>query len=78
MKARTTDPAMAMAAQILRQAQVDAERGDLAALAWLVLTGCEIADILADGGRVMVLRWARRCLERHDHGEVARRWGVEA
>lgn len=57
------DPHIGIILAILRQAKVDAERGDLSALAWLLTTGAGIAESITEGGADGVLSFARETWE---------------
>lgn len=65
------DPWARLALAILERAQSDATRGDLAALAWLVGPGYDLADRLdhTGGGALALLRW---CYDRLNRLEAAR------
>lgn len=57
------DPAATLLLQILRQAKHDAKRGDLAALAWLVYAGIDLAEEISTGYGETVLTFCRQCWE---------------
>lgn len=67
------DPWARLALAILERAQSDAGRGDLAALAWLVGPGYDLAERLdPHGGALALLRW---CYDRLNRLEAARAVG---
>ncbi len=70
------DPWRALAVALLARAKLDAQRGDLGALAWLVVTGRDIADALADGAGCSVLAFARATLAAMDAGSVKTVWKI--
>ena len=72
----TTDPTAALALAILKRAKQDAEGGELGALAWLVSTGRDVADAIADGSGAAVLAFCRDTLATMDAGKLKIMWGV--
>jgi len=70
------EPATALTLALLQRAKLDAQRGDLAALAWLVSTGAELADVIQSGARHAVLKFARETLAEIDARDVASTWGI--
>lgn len=71
-----TDPTAALALAILKRAKMDAARGDLGALAWLISPGSEWADTLAPGWGTDVINFCRDTWQRMDAGALASRWGL--
>jgi len=71
-----TDPTAALALAILKRAKEDAARGDLGALAWLVSTGRDVADAIADGSGAAVLAFCRDTLANVDAGAIRAAWRV--
>jgi hypothetical protein len=66
-----------LALKVLERAKRDADRGDLAALAWLITAGADLADKIVDGGRYEILRFARQQLDRLEAGEVRAAWKLD-
>ena len=67
-------PAERLSLGLLERAKRDAVSGDLAALAWLVYAGADIAEALSPGGRGAVIAWCDGVLEDIDRQEVAQCW----
>lgn len=63
-----------LALGILQRAKRDAASGDLAAVAWLVYAGADLAESLSPGGRGAVIAWCDSVLEDIDRQEVEQCW----
>ena len=73
----TTRPFAALALAILNRAKLDARRGDLAALAWLIVAGADIAETVTPGGAGLVLAFCRDQVQRVESEQVKTVWGIE-
>lgn len=60
------DPAIGIILAILRQARDDAQKGDLAALSFLITEGADLSDNISEGTREAVLRFCRECWQKLD------------
>lgn len=58
------DPHVTILINIIRQAKIDAEKGNLAALAFLIAEGADLSDNISEGTREAVLRFCRECWEK--------------
>jgi hypothetical protein len=70
-------PEITIALKLLERAKLDAARGNLEALAWLVTQGADIAHALSPReGREQVLAFARRQLARIETEDLKTTWGL--
>lgn len=68
------DPWALLAVRIMERATRDAQRGDLAALAWLVYIGAEWAERIAPGTRDSLVTFCQDILQNIDAGRVKATW----
>lgn len=68
------DPWAFFAARILEKARDDAARGDLAALAWLIYGGSQLADLIAPGEGQAVLSFCRSVFDNIETNKIKATW----
>ena len=72
-----TDPERRLAVAILERAKLDAARGDVGALAWLIHTGAAWADTIADHGYDLVLGFCADIAQSIDNGTLRATWRID-
>lgn len=68
------DPWQALALAILSRAKRDAARGDLGALAWLIVAGVDIAEDVRPGAGDVILSFARGCMQEVETEKIIAHW----
>lgn len=79
MRHRTTleskcEPWTLLAIKMLEWAKRDAQRGDLAALAWLVFTGTEWAERISPGASKSLLVFCQQVTQQAEAGQITTTW----
>ena len=69
-------PCHALAIAIIERAQLDAKRGDLGALAWLLHTGIDWAEALTPGAGGQIVDFVARQIEKANKEELKTTWGL--
>lgn len=71
------DPFAQLAGALLNRAKLDAARGDLSALAWLICDGATLAARLHPDGDDLVLSFCRQTLAAVDAGKARAVWSLK-
>jgi len=68
-------PDTRLAAAIIYRALRDTKAGNLEALAWLVSSGADMAELLSGAGREIVMSFCHQIAGQIERGELAAAWG---